>query len=134
MGVNRKHLIRAAQAFPHGTGITRFVDLITKSSVNANTSAVTITPDCDENDLIKVSALVANLTINAPIGTPSDGQRLSFWIKDAGVSKTLTWNAIFRGGTITLPAATTINRWRKVNFRFNQTDTKWDCELSTENF
>jgi len=130
----RQKMMNAAQAFGHGSGIARFVDLINKSSVNGNTSVASITPNCDDNDIVKISALAVNLGIEAPSGTPSDGQRLSFWIKDAGVSKTLTWNAIYRGGTITLPASTTINRWRKVNYRFNEDDTKWDAENSFENF
>lgn len=54
------------------------------------TSAASITPTGDASDMYTVTALALNTTINAPSGTPTDGQKLIIRIKDAGVRKTST--------------------------------------------
>jgi hypothetical protein len=50
--------------------------------------------------------------------------RLRF--KDNGVSRTLTWNAIYRAIGVTLPAATTAGKWMYIDMVYNSADTKWD--------
>lgn len=88
-------------------------------------SASSITPTFS-NDTVKVTALAANLTINAPTGTAIDMAGLVIRIKDNGTSRTLTWNSIFRAVGVTLPAATTINKTLYVGAIYNTEDTKWD--------
>ena len=109
--------------------------LVPKDYVDArfdvSASSASYTPDADSNDGTTLTALATNLTINAPTGTPKEGQRYVIKIKDDGTSRTLTWNAIYQdnwaGGTInTLPTATTIGKWHRLEFEYNSTDTKWD--------
>jgi hypothetical protein len=46
--------------------------------------------------------------------------------KDAGVAKTITWNAIFRAVGVTLPTTTVANKTHYVYAKYNVADTKWD--------
>lgn len=87
------------------------------------TSDTGITPNVNTTQLYKVTALTQNLVINAPTGTPGSGQRLMFRFLDAGVSKTLTWNAIYIG---TKPSATTAGKTHYVEFIYNSTVPTWD--------
>lgn len=98
---------------------------------DVSASSASYTPNADSNDGTTLTALATNLTINAPTGTPKEGQKYVIKIKDDGTSRTLTWDAIYQdnwaGGTInTLPTATTIGKWHRLEFEYNSTDTKWD--------
>lgn len=100
--------------------------ITSRTGTTASTSSLTI--DSDSYDFYTVTALAANLTINNPTGTPTEGQKLIVRIKDNGTSRTFTWGANFRAGTdISLPTATTINKTVYVGFIWNATDSKWDC-------
>lgn len=99
------------------------------------TSSATPTPNADITDQYNITALAANATIGAPTGTPTDGQILSFRIKDNATARTLAWNAIFRGSTdFALPSTTVISKTMYVYFKYNSTDTKWDCVGLTNGF
>ena len=95
--------------------------------VQSVSSASTVTPDADADDMVKVTALAANLTIAAPTGTPTAGQPLIIRIKDAGTSKTLTWNSAYRAIGITLPTATVVSKTTYVALIYNADDSKWDA-------
>lgn len=73
-----------------------------------------------------VTGLAQTLTINAPSGTPDNGQSLLFRIKDNGTARTLTWNAIYRAIGITVPTTTTASKTMYVQAIYNATDSKWD--------
>lgn len=74
-----------------------------------------------------LTALAANATFSAPSGTLANGNSLLIRIKDNGTARTLSWNAIYRGGTsIALPTTTTISKTMYVQFNYNSTDSKWD--------
>ena len=89
-------------------------------------SASTLTPDVSVGDQYAYTALAANLTINAPIGTPADGDKLIFRILDNGTSRTLTWNATYTVIGVLLPSATTINKTTYVGCIYNANNTRWD--------
>jgi hypothetical protein len=95
----------------------------------ASTSSLTI--DGDATDMYKITALAAALSIEAPSGTPTDGQKLMLKIKDNGTSRALTWNAIFTGvyGTA-LPAATTLGKRHILGFIYDSVATKWECVVA----
>lgn len=93
--------------------------------VTSTTSASSLTPSYSTADIYVYTALAANLTINAPSGT-TNGGRIRYRFKDDGVSRTLTWNAIFRAIGVTLPAATTAGKWMYVDTVYNSADTRWD--------
>lgn len=69
---------------------------------------------------------IGTLTANPPSGTPQDGQGLEIRIKSTNV-QTFSWNAIYRGGTVANPTATTgSSKTDRFWFEYNSTDSKWD--------
>jgi hypothetical protein len=99
--------------------------------VSSAASASSLTPDISAFDQYAYTALAANLTINAPTGTPLDGDKLIFRILDNGTSRTLTWNATFTVIGATLPTATTINKMVYVGCIYNTANTRWDVVAVT---
>lgn len=94
--------------------------------VSSTTSAASVTPNIASYDQYCFTALAAGLTINAPTGTPLDGNKLLFRILDNGVSQTLTWNATYTIIGTTLPSATTANKTTYVGCVYNAANTRWD--------
>jgi hypothetical protein len=77
-------------------------------------------------DIYAYTALAANLTINAPTGTPVDGDKLIFRLLDNGTARTLTWDATYTVIGVSLPAATTANKMVYVGCIYNAANTRWD--------
>ena len=90
------------------------------------TSATGITPDVSIKDDYIVTALATGITVNAPIGSPVQGQPLIIRFKDNGTSRSISWNSIFRAIGVTLPTATMTSGTTYVGQKYNLTDTKWD--------
>jgi len=103
---------------------------VTSSRINPRTSSTastaSLTPDISAFDQYNLTALAANVTINAPTGTPVDGNKLMFRILDNGVTRTLTWNATYTVIGVSLPVATTVNKMTYVGCIYNSTNTRWD--------
>jgi hypothetical protein len=95
--------------------------------VSTATTSGSISPNIGTNDAFERSAQTVTLTINAPSGTPLDGQRIRFRIKDNGVSRTLTWNAVYLSTFATVPGSTTAGKWHLVEFEYNATAAQWHC-------
>lgn len=89
-------------------------------------SASSLTPDVSVGDIYAYTALAANLTINAPTGTPTNGDKLIFRLLDNGTSRTLTWDSTYTVIGVTLPTATTINKTTYVGCIYNANNTRWD--------
>jgi hypothetical protein len=90
--------------------------------------AAAITPNIDSFDVITVGQLTGNITINAPTGTPDDGQEVVFrFSTDGTAGRTITWNAAFAFGTDITAAGlpTTANSKFEVKFRYDVTSAKW---------
>lgn len=91
--------------------------------------ATSFTPTGDTADInTQTNTQVAGtLTMNAPSGTPTNGQTIEVIIKSTN-AQTFSWNAIYRGSTTTaLPTATTgASKTDRFWFQYNTTDTKWD--------
>jgi hypothetical protein len=94
-------------------------------------SASTLTPDVSAGDQYAYTALAANLTINAPTGTPTDGDKLLFRLLDNGTARTLTWNATYTIIGVTLPTTTVINKTTYVGCIYNANNTRWDVVAVT---
>ena len=94
--------------------------------VTSTASASTLTPDISASDVYAYTALAAGLTINAPTGTPLDGDKLIFRLLDNGTSRALTWNATYTVIGVTLPTATTISKTTYVGCIYNANNTRWD--------
>jgi hypothetical protein len=87
----------------------------------------TITPDAANADLYRVIGMTGTVTFAAPSGSPVAGQKLMLRFKDNGTSRSLVWNATYRPfGSVTLPAATTVNKTHYVGMIYNSTDSAWD--------
>jgi hypothetical protein len=92
-------------------------------------SASTLTPSIATADIYAYTALAANLTINIPIGTPVDGDKLIFRLLDNGTARTLTWDTTSTGYTVigtTLPTTTTASKMVYVGCIYNANNTRWD--------
>lgn len=94
-----------------------------------------ITIDADSTDLASQANTqsAGTLTINAPTGTPVNGQQLLLRLTCTN-AQTFSWNAIFRGSTDqALPTATSGGgKEDYLGFIYNSTDSKWD--LIAKNF
>lgn len=99
--------------------------------VLSSASASSVTPTIATYDIYMYTALAANLTINAPGGSPVNGNKLLFAIKDNGTTRTLTWNADFAAAGVAIPTATTAGKWHHVGFIYNATAAKWFCIAAT---
>lgn len=111
---------------------------VTKSVTGANirdprvqsvASAATVTAT-STNDLVKITAQAAALTLANPTGTFAEGQALIFRIKDNGTARAITFGANFRAVGVTLPTTTTISKTTYVGCIYNSTDTKFDVIAS----
>lgn len=90
------------------------------------TSAASVTPDVSAGDIYAFTALAATLAINAPIGTPTDGDKLIFRFLDNGVAQTLNWNGTYTAIGVTLPTTTTAGKTTYVGCIYNANNTRWD--------
>jgi len=89
--------------------------------------STSITMNCDTTDMAtQANTQFSGLTINAPTGTPVNGQKLLFRLQ-ASNNVSITWNAIFAGSTdIPLPTATTgSGKYDYMGFVYNSTASKW---------
>jgi hypothetical protein len=76
-----------------------------RSFTSGNPSS--LSPDINQADIICTTAQAQALTINAPSGTPVEGQMLKFRLLDNGSAHPLAFNSIFQDTTnISLPATT----------------------------
>ena len=91
--------------------------------VVTTTDDATAVIDIDVTDTYQLSA-VANATEFTVTGTPTDGQKLTIRLKDAGVSKALTWTFATAIG-VTLPTATTAGKWHYIGCIYNSSAAQW---------
>jgi hypothetical protein len=99
--------------------------------VSSTASTSSLTPDISSFDQYNLTALAAGLTINAPTGTPVDGNSLVIRILDNGSSQTLTWNGTYTVIGVTLPGATTAGKTTYVGCVYNANNTRWDVVAVT---
>jgi fructose-specific component phosphotransferase system IIB-like protein len=108
------------------TGTETLTNKRIQPRVTSAASASSLTPDISTTDIYAYTALAANLTINAPTGTPVDGEKLMFRILDNGTARTLTWNATFTSMGISIPTTTVANKTTYVGAIYNANNTRWD--------
>lgn len=110
-----------------GTGRFTLVDTTRiNPRVVTVTDAASITPDLSAGDQYNVTALAQTLTINAPIGSPVDGNKLIIRILDNGTSRSLSWNGTYTAIGVTIPSSTTSNKMLYVGCIYNSANTRWD--------
>ncbi len=103
-------------------------------SNNGSTLSGTITPLANTSEQFNILGITGDITIAAPAGTPSDGQKLIIRIKDAGTSVNISWNVIYRTIGTSLPTTTVPNKTAYIGFIYNTVDVDWDAvAISLEN-
>lgn len=93
---------------------------------STTTSAASIDPNIASFDQYAVTAQAVALAINAPTGTPVDGNKLMFRILDNGSPRAITWNGTYTPLGVTLPTTTTANKMTYVGCVYNAANTRWD--------
>lgn len=125
------NLLVGAATNPAGAG-----QIATTGGVVARINAQTTTTspwawNSTSYDQQSFSALANALTINADAGTPLDGQKTVFRIKDNGTARALTWTTgtakSFRAVGVTLPTTTVINKTVYIGCIYNTADSRWDA-------
>ena len=108
------------------TIVSRLVTIADGSSITVNTDTT------DTASQLNTQA-AGTLTINAPTGTPINGQKLILKIKSTN-TQTFSWNAVFTGSVDqTLPTTTSgANKYDYLGFIYNSDATKW--QLVAKNF
>jgi hypothetical protein len=97
-------------------------------------SVSTITPNASLYDTYTVNALASAAAINAPSGTPTEGQRLLLRFKDNGTGRALTFSGAtgaYRALGTTIPTTTTASKVTYVGCEYNATDSFWDVVAVT---
>jgi hypothetical protein len=99
----------------------------------ADTTFITINADITDIATQANTSSVFTLTINAPTGTPFNGQKLMLRLRTTNV-QTFAWNAIFEGSVDSaLPASSTgATKYDYLGFIYNSTAAKW--QMVAKNF
>jgi hypothetical protein len=109
-------------------GLGNAVGLLTPR-VTVVASATSITPNIDTTDVVSQAntGAAATLTINAPTGTPVNGQKLIIRMQCTN-AQVLSFNAIYRSSTdLGFPASTSgSSKYDYLGFIYNAQATKWD--------
>jgi hypothetical protein len=92
------------------------------------TDGTTVTINSDTTDIATQSntQAVGTLTIDAPTGTPANGQKLIFRLLSTNI-QTFSWNAVFQASTdLALPTTSSgSNKYDYMGFIWNSTNSKW---------
>jgi len=95
------------------------------SDVQTLTTTSSLTPSTTRTQ-INITALASALSIEAPTGITTNAPKTLLRIKDDGTSRSITWNAIYRGVGVTLPSATTANKTLYIGYIHNPQDSTYD--------
>ena len=103
--------------------------------VVAVSDATSVTINADTTDMATQAntQVAGTLTINAPTGTPVNGQKIIFRLLSTN-AQTFSWNAIFAGSTdLSLPTASSgSSKYDYMGFIYNSTSSKW--QIIAKNF
>jgi hypothetical protein len=104
-------------------------------SSSAGTTSGTITPTAGTADHYNILGLTGGITVAAPSGTPSDGQKLVLRIRDNGIARSISWTTTsggYRAIGVSLPTTTIAGKLVYVGCVYNSTDTFWDVIAVTQ--
>jgi hypothetical protein len=126
MAINTNH-VSDTFSTSSGGGITL---ALKPRAVPASATSGSLTPNGDTTDLFEAESLTGAITLAAPSGTPTDGQKLLIRLKDNGTARGITWttsSGAYRAVGITLPTTTVISKVTYVGCVYNGTDLFWDA-------
>lgn len=113
-------------------------ETLTNKRINPRVSALTaganIASNIDNFDIGWV-VITQNSTIDNPTGTPVNGQKVTYRVKQGGTGTwTLGWGAAFRFSGGTAPTMTaTADKTDYFEFSYNVQDSKWDLTNFAQN-
>lgn len=97
------------------------------NSINITTTS-TLVPNSDLATQYNITALASDLSVEAPIGNPKNGQKIIIRIKDnGGVNRSISWNPVYRAVGVGLPTLTAISKVTYIGFLYNQDESHWDA-------
>lgn len=106
-----------------------------QSRVVVISDATSVTIDSSSTDIATQANTqsAGTLTINAPTGSPVNGQKLIFRLRSTN-AQTFSWDAIFAGSTdLTLPTTSSgSSKYDYMGFIYNSTSATW--QLIAKNF
>lgn len=93
------------------------------------TPAAVPTYNTDNADIVDIYGLNAAITsmVTNKTGTPTNGDKLMFRIRDDGTARAIAWGADFESINFTLPTTTVINKRLIVGFIYDSFTSKWGC-------
>lgn len=94
-------------------------------SIQSVSSSATVTPTFSD-DMVKITAQAAGLTLANPTGTAVPGWGMAIRIKDNGTARSITFGSQYRAIGVTLPTTTVISKTLYLGLIYNSDDTKWD--------
>jgi len=98
--------------------------------VYSNTGINTLSWNSNNYEQYQLTAMNSPTTISADSGSPSNGQKMIFRLKDNGNARSITWTTGttngFRAIGVTLPTTTVVSKLTYVGCIFNSTDSRWD--------
>jgi hypothetical protein len=94
-------------------------------NVQSATSSATVTPTFS-NDLVKITAQAAGLTLANWSGTAVPGWGMGIRLKDNGTSQSIAYGTKYRAIGVTLPTTTTISKTLYLGCIYNSDDDKID--------
>jgi hypothetical protein len=120
-----------AKWYPSSIDVATGVPIV---SSTASTASLTVSVGTIGSSIqYNITALAVGLTVNAPSGTPTDGQKLTLRIKDNGTSQTLSWDVIFRAFDSAIPIATSVSKTSYIGCIYNSAEATWDVvSVSTQ--
>lgn len=97
--------------------------------VVAVASSATPVVNSDDTDIAEIASLAVAVTSmsSSLTGTPTNGQKLLFRIKDNGSARAITWGAAFEAVGVALPTTTVASKRMTVGFIYDTTTSKWGC-------
>lgn len=113
------------QAYAGGSWLTISIPQFVTISV---TTTSTLVPNSDLATQYSITALASDLSVEAPIGNPKNGQKMIIRIKDhGGVNRSISWNPVYRAVGVGLPTLTAISKVTYIGFLYNQDESHWDA-------
>lgn len=92
----------------------------------ADAASVTPTSDTADINIFSSSQVAGTLTVNAPSGTPTDGQKLILRLKSTN-AQTYSFNATYAFSTsVTAPTTLAAGKTDYIGLLWDATNTKWD--------
>jgi len=132
-GTTFKSTINAIYTFFETTfkaAVLTLTNKIVQKRVSTTTFSATIDPNVADFDMYVQTAASGGITVNAPVGTPLNGQSLEFLLLDNGVGRTITWDGSYVDLTGSLPTTTTATKLSYIKFLYTTTTNKFICVIA----